>query len=183
MTCGRSNREKPAAESCLAAGRGGEGSSAEPVRPGGGAGRSKHVSSLFSTNRPMGQWSDDGQVDRVRRALRRRSKPPWRVVWRVGPSEVWDSAVGARPRWRVRVRRLRLGWKLLWKQRLRRDLDPMYRLVACRRGRHRDALLVSDDLAGSPLGDDYPELAICEVCGRAVEWPNGKPTLVRREQE
>jgi hypothetical protein len=76
MTCGRSNREKPAAESCLAAGRGGEGSSAEPVRPGGGADRSKRVSSLFSTT--------------------------------------------------VRV---------------------------------------------------------CEVCGRAVEWPNGKPTLVRREQE
>jgi hypothetical protein len=44
-------------------------------------------------------------------------------------------------------------------------------------------LLISDDLAGSPLGDDYPELAVCEVCGRAVEWPNGKPTLVRREQE
>jgi hypothetical protein len=62
-------------------------------------------------------------------------------------------------------------------------LDPMYRLDACRRGRHRDALLISDDLAGSPLGDDYPELAVCEVCGRAVEWPNGKPTLVRREQE
>jgi hypothetical protein len=76
-----------------------------------------------------------------------------------------------------------LGWKLLWKQRLRRDLDPMYRLVPCRRGRHRDTLLISDDLAGSPLGDDYPELAVCEVCGRAVEWPNGKPTLVRREQE
>jgi hypothetical protein len=126
---------------------------------------------------------DDAQVDRVRRALRRRSKPPWRVVWRIGPSELWDSALGARPRWRVRVRRLRLGWKLLWKQRLRRDLDPMYRLVACRRGRHRDALLISDDLAGSPLGDDYPELAVCEVCGRAVEWPKGKPTLVRREQE
>jgi hypothetical protein len=56
-------------------------------------------------------------------------------------------------------------------------------LSACQRGRHRDALLISDDLAGSPLGDDYPELAVCEVCGRAVAWPNGKPTLVRREQE
>jgi hypothetical protein len=76
-----------------------------------------------------------------------------------------------------------LGWRLLWEQRLRRDLDPMYRLVACRRGRHRDALLMSDDLAGSSLGDDYPELAVCEVCGRAVEWPNGRPTLARREQE
>jgi hypothetical protein len=49
------------------------------------------------------------------------------------------------------------------------------------RGRHRDALLVSDDLAGSSLGDDYPELAVCEVCGRAVEWPNGR--LVLREQK
>jgi hypothetical protein len=25
------------------------------------------------------------------------------------------------------------------------------------------------------------ELAVCGVCGRAVEWPNGKPPLVRRE--
>ncbi|HEV8527234.1 MAG TPA: hypothetical protein VGS60_06720 [Actinomycetes bacterium] len=56
-------------------------------------------------------------------------------------------------------------------------------LAAGRRGRHRDALLVFDDLAGSSLGDDYPELAVCEVCGRAVEWPNGRPELVHREQE
>jgi len=125
----------------------------------------------------------DAQVDRVRRALRRRSKPPWRVAWRVGPAELRESARSTPPQWRVQVRRLRLGWRLLWEQRLRRDLAPLYRLVACRRGRHRDALLISDDLAGSPLGDDYPELAVCEVCGRAVEWPNGKPTLVRREQE
>ena len=74
------------------------------------------------------------------------------------------------------------GGKLLWEQRLRRDLAPIYRLVACRRG-HRDALLVSNELAGSSLGDDHPELAVCEVCGRAVEWPNGRPALVHREQE
>jgi hypothetical protein len=59
----------------------------------------------------------------------------------------------------------------------------MYRLVAYRRGRHRDAHLLADDLVGSPLGDDYPELAVCEVCGRAVELPNGTPTLVGRELE
>jgi hypothetical protein len=51
----------------------------------------------------------------------------------------------------------------------------MYRVLACRRGRHRDALLVSDDLAGGSFGDDYSELVVCELCGRAVEWPNGKP--------
>ena len=27
------------------------------------------------------------------------------------------------------------------------------------------------------------ELAVCEGCGRAVEWPNGTPTLARRDQE
>jgi len=72
---------------------------------------------------------------------------------------------------------------LLWTQRLRRDLAPIYRLGACRRGRHRDAYLLADDLVGSLLGDDYPELAVCEVCGRAVEWPNGMPALGHREQE
>jgi len=78
---------------------------------------------------------------------------------------------------------LQKGWDLLWTQRLRRDLAPIYRLIGCRRGRHHDAHLLADDLVGSPLGDDYPELAVCEVCGRAVEWPNGMPALVRREQE
>jgi hypothetical protein len=78
---------------------------------------------------------------------------------------------------------LQAGWELLWEQRLRRDLAPIYRLVACRRGRHHDAHLLADDLVGSPLGDDYPELAVCEVCGRAVEWPNGMPDLLRREHQ
>jgi hypothetical protein len=78
---------------------------------------------------------------------------------------------------------LQAGWELLWGQRLRRDLAPIYRLVACRRGHHHDAHLLSDDLVGSQLGDDYPELAVCELCGRAVEWPNGKPDLMRREDE
>jgi hypothetical protein len=58
---------------------------------------------------------------------------------------------------------------------VRRDLAPIYRFVACRRGRHRDAHVMADDLVGSDLGDDYPEVAICEVCGRAVDWPNGTP--------
>jgi len=41
-------------------------------------------------------------------------------------------------------------------------------------GRHRDARLMADDLIGSALGEDYPQAAICEVCGRIVEWPNGQ---------
>jgi hypothetical protein len=77
---------------------------------------------------------------------------------------------------------LQAGWELLWGERLRRDLGPIYRLLACRRGRHRDAHLLADDLIGSALGNDYPELAVCEVCGRAVEWPNGTPPLVHGEQ-
>jgi hypothetical protein len=60
---------------------------------------------------------------------------------------------------------------------MRRDLDPIYRLVAGRRGRHRDAHMLGDDLIGSQLADDYPELAVCEVCGRAVDWPTGKPSI------
>jgi hypothetical protein len=37
--------------------------------------------------------------------------------------------------------------------------------------------------SGSDLGDAYPEVAICEVCGRAVDWPNGIPTLHGQEPE
>jgi hypothetical protein len=81
------------------------------------------------------------------------------------------------PGWQVRPRQVRAAWRLLWEERLRRDLAPIYRLLACRCGRHRDAQLLADDLVGSSLGDLYPELAVCEVCGRAIEWPNGKPTL------
>ena len=125
---------------------------------------------------------DHAQADRVRRALRRQPKPPWRVLWSGGPPG--RRAVPARyPRWRTRLIQLQADWELLWEQRLRRELAPIYRLVACRQGRHRDAHLLADDLVGSPLGDDYPELAVCEVCGRAVEWPNGMPTMVRRAQE
>jgi hypothetical protein len=120
---------------------------------------------------------DPSQIDRVRRTLRRRPKPSWSVLWRVGPPERWAAAQATRPRWRVRLTQLQAGWQLLWIQRLRRDLDPIYRLVACRRGRHRDAHMLADDLVGSQLGDDYPRLAVCEVCGRAVEWPNGKPNI------
>jgi hypothetical protein len=123
------------------------------------------------------------EIDRIRRALRRRPKPPWRVLWRVGPPERWAAACITRPRWRVRLVQLQAGWELLWTQRLRRDLALIYRLLACRHGRHRDAHLMADELIGSQLGDDYPQLAVCEVCGRAIEWPNGTPTLVRREWE
>jgi hypothetical protein len=105
---------------------------------------------------------EQAEIDRVRRALGRRPKPPWRVLWR---------------------RQFREGWTLLWTQRLRRDLDPIYRLIACRRGRHREAHVLADALVGSTLAQDFPEAAICEVCGRIVEWPNGTPTSVRRRSE
>jgi len=72
-------------------------------------------------------------------------------------------------------RQFREGWTLLWTHRLRRDLDPIYRLIACRRGRHREAHVLADALVGTMLAQDYPEAAICEVCGRIVEWPNGTP--------
>jgi hypothetical protein len=42
---------------------------------------------------------------------------------------------------------------------------------------------MADELIGSELANEYPEVAICEVCGRAVHWPNGTPTLQRRELE
>jgi hypothetical protein len=123
---------------------------------------------------------EDDQIERVRRALlRRRRKPPWRMLWRgVGPPAPWWAAPhSAQPRWQRRLLRLRSGWKLLWAERLRRDLAPIYWFLACRRGRHRDAHLLADELVGSELGADYPAAAICEVCGRAVAWPNGKPAL------
>jgi hypothetical protein len=119
---------------------------------------------------------DSAQVERVRRVLRRRHKPPWRVLWRARPPAALAD-MRTWPQWRVRLLQLQAGWELLWADRLRRDLDPIYRLVACRRGRHRDAHLLADDLIGSPLAHDYPELAVCEICGRAVEWPNGKPNV------
>ncbi len=126
---------------------------------------------------------DHGQADRVRRALRRRPKPPWNVMWRDGPHVLWAASRTTGPRWRVRLVQLRAGCELLWAQRLRRDLAPIYRLLACRRGRHRDAHLLADDLVGSALGDEYPELAICEICDRAIEWPNGMPDFPRRKRE
>ena len=119
---------------------------------------------------------DPAQVKRVRRTLRRRPKPPWRVLWRGRPPAPWADMC-TRPRWQARLLQLQAGWELLWAERLRRDLDPIYRLVGCRRGRHRDAHLLADDLIGSQLAHDYPELAVCEVCGRAVEWPRGTPML------
>jgi hypothetical protein len=110
---------------------------------------------------------DPAQVERVRRALRRRARPSWRVLWRGRPPAP-RAGLRTRPHWRRRLQQLQAGWKLLWAERVRRDLDPIYRLVACRRGRHRDAYL---------LADEYPELAVCEVCDRVVEWPHGKPSM------
>ena len=124
---------------------------------------------------------EQDDLDRVRQALHQRPKPSWRVLWRGVPD--WPASAGSPQPLRQRRSQLHAGWKLLWAERLRRDLAPIYRHVACRHGRHRDVHLMADDLIGSALGEDYPQAAICEVCGRIVEWPNGRPILVSREQE
>jgi hypothetical protein len=118
---------------------------------------------------------EQADIDRVRRVLGQRPRPSWRMLWRGRPLPL---ASGRRMRpWSRRWRELQVGWRLLWTERLRRDLAPIYQVVACRRGRHCDALVTADALVGSELGDAYPELAICEVCGRAIHWPNGTPTV------
>jgi hypothetical protein len=122
---------------------------------------------------------EQAEIDRVRRALRRRPKPPWRVLWRGRPYQLRASGRSVGP-WSRRRLQLQAGWQLLWAERLRRDFAPIYRFVTCRRGRHHDAQVMADDLIGSELGDEYPEVAICEGCGRAVDWPNGTPTLQSR---
>jgi hypothetical protein len=119
---------------------------------------------------------EQAEVDRVRHALQQRPKPPWRILWRGHPHRLQASGRSIGP-WSRRRLQLRAGWQLLWAERLHRDLAPIYLFVACRRGRHHDAQVMADDLIGSDLGDAYPEVAICEVCGRAVDWPNGIPTL------
>ena len=122
---------------------------------------------------------EQAEIDRIRRVLHQRSKPPWRLLWRGRPQPLpaGGPSVGA---WARRRLHLQAGWQLLWADRLRRDLAPIYRLVACRRGRHRDAQVMADELIGSDLAYAYPEVAICEVCGRAVHWPNGVPNLQGR---
>ena len=117
---------------------------------------------------------EQAEIDRVRRALHQRPKPPWRLLWRGRPLHLQVGGRSMEP-WARRRLQLQGGWQLLWTERLRRDLAPIYQLVACRRGRHRDAQVMADELIGSDLGDAYPEAAICEVCGRAVDWPNGTP--------
>jgi hypothetical protein len=125
---------------------------------------------------------EQADIDRVRRVLRQRPKPPWRLLWRGRPLHLPAGGRGLGP-WARRRLQLQTGWQLLWTERLRRDLAPIYQLVGCRRGHHRDAQVMADDLIGSDLGDQYPEVAICEVCGRAVHWPNGVPNLQGRGPE
>jgi hypothetical protein len=125
---------------------------------------------------------EQAEIDRVRRALHQRPKPPWRVLWRARPPRLQASGRSVGP-WSRRRLQLQAGWQLLWAERLCRDLAPIYQFLACRRGRHHDAQVMADDLIGSDLADDYPEVAICEVCGRAVDWPNGTPTLRGRGPE
>jgi hypothetical protein len=122
---------------------------------------------------------EQAEIERVRRVLCQRPRPPWRVLWRGRPHQLQASDPSLGP-WAGRRSRLRAGWQLLWTERLRRDLAAIYRVVACRRGRHRDVQVMADDFIGSELGESYPEVAICEVCGRAVDWPNGTPTLQGR---
>jgi len=119
---------------------------------------------------------EQADIDRVRRVLGQRPRPPWRLLWRGRPLPLRASGPRMGP-WSRRWRELQVGWRLLRTERLRRDLAPMFRFLDCRRGRHRDALVMADALVGSELGDAYPELAICEVCGRAIHWPNGTPTV------
>jgi hypothetical protein len=125
---------------------------------------------------------EQAEIERIRRVLHQRSRPPWRLLWRGRPLHLPADGPSVR-QWARRRLQLQAGWRLLWDERLRRDLAPIYQLVACRRGRHRDAQVLADDLIGSDLAVAYPEVAICEVCGRAVDWPNGTPTLVDRGPE
>jgi hypothetical protein len=107
---------------------------------------------------------------------------PWRLLWRGRPLHPQPGGRRMGP-WSRRRLRLQAGWQLLWDGRLPRDLSPIFHLVACRRGRHRDAQVMADDLIGSDLGDANPEVAIGEVCGRAVHWPNGVPKFPGRGAE
>ena len=125
---------------------------------------------------------EQAEIDRISRVLHQRPKPPWRLLWRGRPLHLPPGSPSVGP-WARRRLQLQAGWRLLWDERLRRDLAPMFRFAACRRGRHRDAHVMADELIGSDLGDAYPEVAICEVCGRTVHWPNGTPTLRSRGPE
>jgi hypothetical protein len=52
---------------------------------------------------------DSVQVERVRRALRRQHKPPWRVLWRARPPAALAD-MRTWPQWRVRLLQLQAGW-------------------------------------------------------------------------
>jgi hypothetical protein len=125
---------------------------------------------------------EQAEIDRLRRVLRSHRPPLRWVVMRAGRSPVMQQRWREERRrvgWRwTLARRLRYHWRWLWTYGLERRLaDPLQRKLSCPRGRHRYAHLLADELVGSQLGDDYPELAICERCGHAVPWPNGMPDL------
>jgi hypothetical protein len=90
---------------------------------------------------------EQAEIDRIRRVLHQRPKPPWRLLWRGRPLHLPAGARRMGP-WARRRLELQAGWQLLWDERLRRNLAPIYQLVACRRGRHRDAQVMADDLIG-----------------------------------
>jgi hypothetical protein len=91
---------------------------------------------------------EQAEIDRVRRALRRRPKPPWQLLWRGRPLHLPAGGRSVGP-WARRRLQLQADWQLLWAERLRRDFAPIYRFVTCRRGRHHDAQVMADDLIGS----------------------------------
>jgi hypothetical protein len=125
---------------------------------------------------------DEAAIDRLRRVVLTH-RPPRRLrVWRSWRAPVmrglWREARG-RVGWR-RAWRLRHDWGWLWASRSGRCwFDPVQRRVGCPRGRHRYGHLVADELLGGIDALDYPELAICQLCGHTVQWPNGKPTLLQ----
>jgi len=54
---------------------------------------------------------EQAEIDRVRRALRQRPKPPWRVLWRGRPHRLHASGRSVGP-WSRRRLQLQAGWQL-----------------------------------------------------------------------
>jgi hypothetical protein len=56
---------------------------------------------------------EQAEIDRVRRALHQRPKPPWRVLWRGRPLHLQAGGRSMGP-WARRRLELQAGWRLLW---------------------------------------------------------------------
>jgi hypothetical protein len=59
---------------------------------------------------------EQADIERVRRVLRQRPKPSWRVLWRGHPHRLQASDPSLGP-WARRRIRLQTGWQLLWAER------------------------------------------------------------------